>query len=75
MSRGCAICVFLSRGGMKKDVRRAEIAAEIERLIAELRPLRAALSSGDFSGLDKQKGYEARLEALIEEREKLERDA
>ena len=60
---------------MKNDVRRAEIAAEIERLLAELRPLRAALSSGDFSRLNEQKSREARLEALIEEREKLERGA
>ena len=60
---------------MSKDVQLAEIAAEIERLLAELRPLRAALSSGDFSRLDEQKRCETRLEALIEEREKLERSA
>ena len=60
---------------MNKDMQRTEIAAEIERLLAELRPLRAALSSGDFSRLDEQKNREARLEALIEEREKLERGA
>jgi hypothetical protein len=68
-------CVFFNQGAMEKDVRRAEIAAEIERLLAELRPLRTALSSGDFSRLDEQKSREARLEALIEERETLERDA
>ena len=68
-------CVFINRGAMKKTVRRTEIAAEIERLLAELRPLRAALSSGDFSRLDEQKSREAQLEALIEEREKLERGA
>ena len=60
---------------MNKAMRRAEIAAEIERLLAELRPLRAALSSGDFSRLEEQKSREARLEALIEEREKLEQGA
>jgi hypothetical protein len=75
VSLGPSACVFLNRGAMKKNARWTEIAAEIERLLAELRPLRATLSSGDFTRLDEQKRLEARLEALIEEREKLERGA